>query len=105
MASSVTSRACLRTMRSLRSSSPRQPHASQQVIEPRVCAEGVNPRIHFELVQSAGMLSVCLLQPVEGLILLAESGMDESDVNGRDIASPGQFPQLSDYLPRLSSLT
>ncbi len=64
----------------------RKADASHKVLEARVGAERVNPKIGLEEVgHIGGPLTVSLLQKTKSLFFIAESGVDRRDHVGRNI--------------------
>jgi hypothetical protein len=62
----------------------REPDAQQQISKSRVRVQAVKLRVHFEVCDIAIALSICLFQPGEGLIFLAQARVDGGDVIRRD---------------------
>ena len=73
-------------------------HAAQQLGEARLRAEVVKAGIVFYPDQPRGAILVSLLQLFERVIFIAEAGVDDRQLVGRDVALFRQLPQPLDLL-------
>src|SRR5262245_2323123 len=83
----------------------REAHASQQVVESRVRTQAVKSRFYFQENDTIRVLLISFLQPDESLILLAQTGIYQGDVVGRDGSQLCLLAQLIEQFDRLASLT
>src|SRR4029077_7380414 len=82
-----------------------EPNASHQLGETRVRPQRVPEWFHFKVAETTGALPVSLFEPREGLILLAEPGIDNSERKGRCITLLRSRIKLFEHAESLTSLT
>src|SRR5712692_222696 len=83
----------------------REPQAAYQALESWVCARAIENGIHFEGSNPAVVLLVGPLQPLEGLIFLAQARVDLGYPIGYDSPSFGQLCQAAQAVLKYSSVT
>src|SRR5262249_32621929 len=83
----------------------RKAHASQQVVESRVRAQAVKSWFHIEENDAIRILLVSFLEPDERLIFLAQTGIDQGDVVGRNGSLLCLLAHLVEQFDRFASLT
>src|SRR5262249_16782318 len=83
----------------------RKAHSSQQVVESRVRAQAVEPWVYFEENDAIRVLLVSFIQPDERLIFLAQTGIDQGEVVGRNGSLLCLLAQLVEQFDRFASLT
>src|SRR5882724_12832909 len=83
----------------------REPHATHQVGKTRVGPQRVPEWFHFKVAETTGALPISLFEPREGLILLTEPGIDNSERKGRRIPLLRGRLKLFEHAESLTSLT
>ena len=82
-----------------------EPEATHQVGKTRVRPQRVPEWFHFKVAETTGALLVSLVEPREGLILLTEPGIDNSERKGRCIPLLRGRLKLFKQAESLTSLT
>src|SRR6267154_2362647 len=82
-----------------------EPHATHQVGKTRVGPQRIPEWFHFKVTETTGALPISLFEPREGLILLTESGIDNSERRGRRIPFLRGRLKLFEHAESLTSLT
>src|SRR5882724_3927005 len=79
--------------------------ATHQVGKTRVGPQRVPEWFHFKVAETTGALPISLFEPREGLILLTEPGIDNSERKGRRIPLLRGRLKLFEHAESLTSLT
>src|SRR5689334_11810176 len=77
-----------------------QLHPLDELLEPRMPAQGVEHRVHLEIREPPAPLVVRDLCPVERLVEISESEVDHRERNRRDVVSGTNFLEAAQDFAR-----
>src|SRR5579863_61559 len=65
----------------------RQPHPTHHILEPRLSSKGVPYGIHLKEDQPGGALLIGAFEPLQGLVIFAEPGVNEGNRGGGKVSA------------------
>ena len=63
------------------------PYQADKICKSRIGAYGIETRVNHEIDQLVGTLTISLIKPFEGLVILAKADMDQRKLIRIDVAA------------------